>query len=78
MWKLQCCDEFGRVYINRQHQCCDNTAMTLVILLSLKTMELHQIVGYNPFSSNSIVFNEKSITTIIAELLTLTLGVNQP
>ena len=52
--------------------------MTLVILLSLKTMELLQIVGYNPFSSNSIVFNENSITTIIAQLLTLTLGVNGP
>ena len=29
----------GPVYTKRQRQCCDNAAMTLAILFSLKTME---------------------------------------
>ena len=33
----------GPVYTKHQSQCCDNSAITLVILLSLKTMELLQI-----------------------------------
>ena len=32
--------ESGHVYTKRQRQCCDHTAMTLVILFSLKSMEM--------------------------------------
>ena len=47
----------------------------LVILFSLKTMESLQNGVATPFWSNSIVFNEISIATVVAAL-TLTLGVN--
>ena len=36
---LQLNVELGSVYIKDQHQCCDNSAMMLVILFSLKSME---------------------------------------
>ena len=32
----------GLIYTKRQPQCCDNSAMTLAILFSLKTMKLLQ------------------------------------
>ena len=35
-------DLLGPIYTKRQRQCCDNSAMTLAILFSLKTMELLQ------------------------------------
>ena len=36
---VHCCSLLGPVYTKRQQQCCDNSAMMLVILFSLKTME---------------------------------------
>ena len=62
-------DQLGPVYTKRQRQCWDNSAMTLAILLSLKTMESLQNWGCNPFSSASIVFNENRIASVITELL---------
>ena len=35
----------GPVYTKHQRQCCDNSAMTLVILLSLKSMEMQTDSG---------------------------------
>ena len=61
-------DQLGPVYTKRQRQCWDNSAMTLAILLSLKTMESLQNWGCNPFSSASIVFNENRIASVITEL----------
>ena len=36
---LRYCGALGSIYTKRQRQCCDNFAMTLEILFSLKTME---------------------------------------
>ena len=59
----------GPVYTEHQRQRCDNSPMMLAILLSLKTMELLQNgVVATHLSSDSIVYNEKSITSVIAEL----------
>ena len=51
-----------------------NAAMTLSILFSLKTIQLLQN-GFAPFSSDSIVFNENRIASVIAAL-TLMLGMH--
>ena len=42
--------------------------MTIVILFSLKTVEVHENGLQPPFWSDSIVFNENSIASLIAEL----------
>ena len=54
-------------------QLCDDASNTVLIKNYGVTIDW----GCNPFSSDSIVFNEKSVTSIIAEL-TLALGVNGP
>ena len=46
----------GPVYNKRQHQCCNNSVMTLATLLSFKTMELLQngiatLLGVTPLFS---------------------------
>ena len=56
------------VYTKHQRQHYDNSAMVLAILLPLQTMESLQKWGCNPFPSNSIVFNENRIASVIAEL----------
>ena len=70
----------GPVYAKRQHQRKVNAAMNVEILMSLKPMETNTVApewGCNPFWSNSIVFNEICIASIIVGL-TLKLGVNGP
>ena len=68
----------GPVYIKRQHQCCNNSVMTLVILFSLKTMELLQ----NGIATHFGVIALFSIRPVLlalsqhAAMLTLTLNVN--
>ena len=68
---------YGMIWFNVNIQRCKgpftpsvgvNAAMMLAILLSLKTMESPQNEVANPFSSDSIVFNENSIASLIAEL----------
>ena len=59
----------GPVYTKLQRQCCNKSSMTLALLFSLKTMELLQNWGYNPFSGDSIVFNENYVASVIAELM---------
>ena len=54
-------------------QLCDDASNTVLIENNAVAPEL----VLQPISSNSIVFNEKSITSVIAAL-TLTLGVNGP
>ena len=49
--------------------------MTLAILFSLKTVE--SLKNANPFWSNSIVFNENRIASVISALM-MTLGINGP
>ena len=51
----------GPIYTERQHQCCDNSATTLVILISLKTMELIKN-GLQPHSGVTPLF---SMTTVL-------------
>ena len=65
----------GPVYTKRQLQRCENSAMTLAILFSLKTMELFQIGIETHFQVTPIVFNENRIASVIAELM-LTFDVN--
>ena len=58
-----------------------NAWMMLVTQLSLKSMETNREWGRNPFSSDSVLFNESCIASVIAALtlaLTLTFGVNEP
>ena len=54
-----------------------NTAMILVILFLLKTMELIQNSVATAFWSDSIVFNQSIISSIIGGVM-LTLSVNRP
>ena len=65
------------VYTKRQSQRCDNSVMTLVILFSLKNNGVTRKWVATPFLSDSIAFNESSITSVIAAM-SLTLGVNGP
>ena len=57
----------GSIYTKRQHQCCDNSAMRLVIQLSLKNNGVIPEWGCNSFLSDTIVFNNSSITSVITE-----------
>ena len=71
MYILQRCSDgpvqdLGPVYFKCQCQCCDD-AFDSVLMESLQ----------NGFASNSTIFNENRITSIIAAL-TLMLGVNGP
>ena len=52
-------EKLGSVYTKRQrqHQCCDNSVMTLAIMFSLKTMELLEDWLQTPFWSDPIVSN---------------------
>ena len=54
----------GPVYTKRQRQYCDNSAMTLVILFTLKTMESLQ---------NGVATHFQATESLV---LTLMLGVN--
>ena len=56
------------IYIKHQHQCCHNSAMTLVILFLIENNRVTLEWGCNPFWSNTIVLNENSIHSTIAEL----------
>ena len=58
----------GPVYTKHQCQRCDNSAIMLAILLSLKTMESLQNSITTPFCRNSIVFHESSTASNIAAL----------
>ena len=56
---------WGSVYPKRHRQHCDNSAMTLVILFSLKTMEYLENGLQLQFSSDSIIFNENRIASVM-------------
>ena len=58
----------GPVYTKRQRQCFHKSAMTLVILLIENNGVAWKRVA-TPIWSNSIVFNENNIVSIITELL---------
>ena len=64
---------FHQVSVSMLQQLCDDASDTVLI-------ENNPEWGCNPSSSDSNVFNEKSIASIIAVLaaLMLTLGVNGP
>ena len=63
----------GPVYTKRQRQHCDDACDSVLIENNRVAPEW----SCNPFSSNSTVFNENRITSVIAAL-TLMLGVNGP
>ena len=65
----KCCLEFilGLAYTSRQRHCCDNSAMTLAILFSLKTRKLLQIEVATHFQATPFLFNENSVASVIAE-----------
>ena len=63
----------GSVYTKRQRQCCDDACDSVLTENNGVAPEW----SCNPFSSNSTVFNDNSMTSVIAAL-TLTLGVNGP
>ena len=69
-------EDLGPIYSKRQHQCCEHSAMMIVILFSLKSMEMLEN-GLQPQSGVTIVFNENRIASVIAALK-LTLGVDRP
>ena len=54
----------GTIYTKYQRQCCDDANDTVLIENNGVAPEW----SCNPFSSDSITFNESSITSIIAEL----------
>ena len=54
----------GPVYNKRQRQICENPAMTLAILFSLKTMKL--LENGLEIHSDSIAFPQSSIASVIA------------
>ena len=68
----------GPVYTTRQRQCCDDASDAVLIESNGVGPKWVAI----PFWRDCIVFNEKSITSVIAvasvEALTLTPGVNGP
>ena len=67
----------GSIYTKHQRQRCNNSVMIPAILFSLKITVLLEKKVATPFWSDSIVFNENRIASIIAALM-LTLGVNGP
>ena len=54
----------GPVYTKRQRQRCDDTCDSVLIENNGVTPDW----GYNPFSSDSTVFNENRIVSVIAAL----------
>ena len=70
----------GPIYTETQHQYCDNSAMTLVILVSLKTMELLKN-GLQPHSGVTPLFSMTTVSLASSqscEAWTLTPNVNRP
>ena len=65
------------IYTKHQSQCCNNSAMMLVILFSLKTMESLQNGVVTHFRVTPLFFNKNSIASVLAAL-SLTFGVNGP
>ena len=58
----------GPVYTKRLHQCCVNSALTLVILFLLKTMESLEN-GLQPHSGVTALFSMRILfASVIAEL----------
>ena len=57
----------GPAYSSRQRHCCDNSAMMLAILFSLKTKKLLQIEVATHFQATPFLFNENSVASVIAE-----------
>ena len=51
----------GPVYTKRQHQRCDNSAMTLAILFSLKTMESLQ-TGFATHFQATLLFSKRTVS----------------
>ena len=76
--QCQCCDFLakpllGPVYTKRQRQSCNDACDSFLTENSGVAPDW----VCNPFSSDTIVFNENRIARVIAEL-TLTLGINRP
>ena len=68
------------VYTERQCQCRVNAAVTLAILVLLRTIKESRVAperSCKPFWRESTDFNENCVTSI-ASLLTLTFSVNGP
>ena len=65
--------DLGPIYTKRQGQRCDDAFDSVLI----ENNRVAPDWSCNPFSSDSNVFNENRISSIIAAL-TLTLGVNGP
>ena len=63
----------GLVYTVCQHQCCNDASDTALI----EDNEITAEWSGNPFSMDSVVFNESSIASIVAAL-TLMFSVNGP
>ena len=72
--------EQGPVYTKRQHQCSDNSAMTLAILFSLKSVESLEN-RLQPHSGETPLFSmrmELQASLQSCRSVDLTLGVNEP
>ena len=69
----ECVPHLGPIYTKCQHQCCDDTCDSVLI----ENKRIAPEWDCNSFSSDSTVFNENRITSVIAALM-LTLGVNGP
>ena len=70
-WTLRSC--LQRISVSMLQQLCDNTSNTVLIENNGAAPDWR----YNPFWSDSIVFNESSIASVVVAL-TLTLGVIGP
>ena len=66
-------DHLGPIYNKCQHQHSDDTCDSILI----ENNGFNPEWGCNPFLSDSIIFNENRIASIIAALM-LMLGVNGP
>ena len=62
---------FRPVYIEHQCQCCVNSAMIIGILFLTEYNGVTRKWVATPFWSDCIVFNERDIASVIAELLQL-------
>ena len=56
----------GPVYTKCQHQCCNNSAMTLAMLFSLKTMESLEN-GLQPHSEATPLFSMRAVSPVSSQ-----------
>ena len=58
--------KLGPVYAKRQRQYCDNSAITLAILFSLKTMEVLEN-GLQPQSGMTSLFSMRTVSLVSSQ-----------